>query len=127
MSRILLISTDAVLSDVLSKQFSLLGYEILSSSEPENLFKVISGFQPDLLIIDFILNEENGGALCHQVTSNPDTQLLPVVLLSDMSEVDRFSNKFGSDAVISKSSTPDELTGQILEIFEEISNSAEGE
>jgi hypothetical protein len=44
-----------------------------------------------------------------------------------MSEVDRFSNKFGSDAVISKSSTPDELTGQILEIFEEISNSAEGE
>lgn len=57
---------------------------------------------PELLIIDFILNDDNGGALCHQVKLDAKLHDLPVILLSEYTSLDRLAAKFGCSTVITK-------------------------
>ena len=119
MRRILLVSTDGVVLNLLTKKFALIGIEIHTLAKPELLFKEIGIYQPDLLILDFILKDVNAGALCHQVTSNPETKNLPVIILSEYSEMGRFPSKFGSVAIISKSLEPKVLIEQILAVLDD--------
>ncbi|HEY0244373.1 MAG TPA: hypothetical protein VGC01_02320 [Mucilaginibacter sp.] len=119
MRRILLVSTDTVVLNLLTKKFALLGLEMHTLAKPALLFKEISIYQPDMLILDFILKDVNAGALCHQVTSNPETKNLPVVILSEYPELGRFSGKFGSAAIIKKSLEPNVLIEQILAVLDD--------
>jgi DNA-binding response OmpR family regulator len=71
MKRILLISTDATVQELLCANSSLLNAEVEVNECTQDLLQKIKQHKPDVLVIDFILNDENGGGLCktHQQTT----------------------------------------------------------
>lgn len=67
-----------------------------------DVLREIKTRMPELLIIDFILNDDNGGALCHQIKLDARLHNLPVILLSEYTSLDPIAAKFGCSTVITK-------------------------
>jgi DNA-binding response OmpR family regulator len=118
MRRILAVSTERRLLDVLAHNLLRCDFVIETLTDTDILFEAIASYQPDLLLVDFILQHENGGAICHQVKCNPLTRDLPVILLSEYDGLDRFANKFGSCAIVKRSALFPALVDEIQQVFE---------
>lgn len=46
-------------------------------------FKTISKFNLDLVLMDVMLSDMDGRAICKNIKENPETENLPVILISD--------------------------------------------
>lgn len=102
MKEILVISSDRHFLREMKADVYFGGFVIKTIDDTRSLPERIKALRPDLLIIDFILNDNNGGSICHQLKSDPETHYLPVILLSDYSGLSRFSTKFGCGAILKK-------------------------
>ncbi|HEY9001550.1 MAG TPA: response regulator [Mucilaginibacter sp.] len=119
MKKILIVSSDRHLLGMLKHELSFRGYTIDTIDDPYSTTLLIQLFAPDLLIIDFILNDHNGGAISHQVKSDPETQHLPVILLSDYVLETHYPSRFGCDMVIEKTDEIQPLILGIQHLFQE--------
>lgn len=116
MKRILAVSTEPRLFDLLERNLSPYGFAIQVRPNADKLLHVIAQYQPEIVIIDFLLNDVNGGAICHQLKLDPRTADIPVILLSDYNDLERFNDKFGSAAIIKKSELFPALTDELLHL-----------
>ena|ERR1700753_1097019 len=119
MKKILIVSSDSGLLGLLNRELSHNGYSVLTECNPECTFADIEWFAPNLLIVDLILDEYNGGAISHQVKSDPQTHDLPVILLSEYERETHYPSRFGCDAVIRKTDDVMSLIRCVRRLFEE--------
>jgi len=103
MKKVLVLSTDAQLLAFLDSELSDKNLAVSVLQNPDDLQNALYSIAPDALIVDFYLNDINGGAICHQLKSDNKTHHLPIVMLTDEPQIARFSNKFGCDVLLSKS------------------------
>lgn len=80
--RILILDDDKDVLDVMEEALSYEGYDVRTITATENIFPLLEEFQPDLLMVDYLLQGINGGEICSQVKKNEQTCGLPVVILS---------------------------------------------
>ncbi|RYE14987.1 MAG: response regulator, partial [Sphingobacteriaceae bacterium] len=78
------------------------GYQVKTFTGTENIFLLIKEFDPNLIIMDYILNGINGGEFCRQVKNNPATAALPVMICSAFSRVIESLGDYGCDAFLAK-------------------------
>ena len=87
----------------------------------EDTLGEITMMQQDLILVDFLLGSINGGALCHQIRGHEPIKHLPVILLSDYPNMQRFSAKFGCNLIVPKPVEP----AQLIETFSAMLNKKE--
>lgn len=114
MKRILAVSNDQELLVLLDQQLSNHGFTLETMEAQKEMLEKIKTEKPDVLLIDFLLGDENAAAVCHQVTSDPDMHNVPVVILSDFPGIDELAVKIGTFAVIKKPMSAAELTAKII-------------
>lgn len=118
MKTILILATNTAVLTSLKENLSYFNFDIKTSNEPDLIFRAIIKYKPDLLLIDFILNEGNGGSVCHQVKCDLETRNLPVIMLSEYNELP-ISIKSGCNACISKPVNLYELLAKMDECLRE--------
>lgn len=116
MKNILVLSTDEQFLQRLRAELYQDDLIVSVLRQAVNLPKALDNVAPDLLLIDFFLNDVNGGAICHQLKSDSLTRDVPIILLADEPQITRFSNKFGCNAMLSKSSRPG-LLAETIELL----------
>ena len=114
--RILILEDDVAFARLLSETLKTLG-ECRFTSYPERLQEIIGEFSPTLLIVDYNLNHPtlDGIKATRLVRRNPETNLLPVLLLSgedDMSVIEE-AFRSGIDDYVIKPVIPRFLTAKI--------------
>jgi len=114
MKNILAVTTDKVVYGILNSGLTNLGFHVSTLTDPTSIVNAAISGCPDVVIMDFILDELNGGALCHQLKIDPATQYLPVFLLSEFPGLEKLAAKFGSDGVIDKTRPYPELMENLL-------------
>ena len=114
--KLLFICADLQFYNRVQTKLAAHGYEITLLQSPKNLFQELDVVKPDLLVIDFLLGDINGGTICHELKCNPKTHDLPVVILSDYSGLERFSSKFGCDHIFNKQTDSEELADRIASV-----------
>jgi DNA-binding response OmpR family regulator len=102
MRKVTLISPDETIIHLLKANTRILNIELEVIAYSGDVLLEIKMRMPELLIIDFILNDDNGGALCHQVKLDPKLHDLPVILLSEYTSLNPIAAKFGCSTVITK-------------------------
>src|SRR5690242_11563334 len=100
--KILIIDDDNDILDVMNEALTYEGYEVKGLPKTDNIFPEILQYQPDLVILDYILNGVNGGELCHQIKINRFTQRLPVILMSAYPRVLQSLGDYGCNVFIAK-------------------------
>lgn len=114
--RILILEDDVAFARLLSETLGGLG-ECRFTSYPERLHEIIREFTPTLLIVDYNLNHPtlDGIKATRLVRRNPETNLLPVLLLSGEDDMAVIEEAFhsGIDDYVIKPVIPRFLTAKI--------------
>lgn len=102
MSKVLLIDDDVDLLEVLESALAYFGFEVKTSSYTDDILSLVTIHQPDVVIIDYIMNGINGGEMCSMIKKKESTKNIPVIILSAYDKVINSLGDYGCDAFISK-------------------------
>ncbi len=78
------------------------GYEVRASATGKDIFTSIAEFNPDLILLDILLDELDGREICREVKENPDTSHIPVIILSAVPEIYNTITDVGANDIVSK-------------------------
>lgn len=82
MKRILVVDDDPDILEVFQLALEAGQYNVYPLLSPRYIFKTIKDYQPDLIILDIMLNGMDGRAVFKELRSNADTENIPVILAS---------------------------------------------
>ncbi len=113
MKRVLIIEPDTEFLSELRQKLSAYDLDVRAESDPENIFDEINTHQPDLILLNYILNEGNGGTMTHQIKTNPETREIPVIMMSDYPDISLLWKKFGCNDYVLKPVNHSQLVEKI--------------
>lgn len=115
--KILIVEDEEILLKVLSEQFERAGFDVSTASDGEEALKSLEKSKPDLVLLDIILPKINGFDVLKTMKENPDTQDIPVIIISNLGRDEDIKQaiKLGAVDYYIKVQHP------ILEIIEKVS------
>ncbi|EAW37253.1 response regulator [Lyngbya sp. PCC 8106] len=119
--RILLIDDEEDIRELLQMSLEMSSsWEILTAESGQEGIEMACTYQPDAIILDVIMPDMDGPTTFEQLQKNPETQNIPVILLTAKAKADeqpRYTN-LGVKAVLSKLINPLNFAEQLAEILE---------
>lgn len=82
MKKVLIVDDDPDVLEAVGLVLEQAGYEIYAISHSEETMAIISQFQPDLVVLDFLLSGANGGNIARKVRQQTTNKQLPIVMIS---------------------------------------------
>lgn len=115
-TKILLIEDEAAIADLLEYGLQKEGYNIQKASTSAEGLRRLELFQPDLLLLDWMLPDGNGLDICKKVTALYN---IPIVMLTAKSDItDKILGlEFGADDYITKPFDLREVVARIRTIL----------
>ncbi|WP_183548630.1 response regulator [Mucilaginibacter sp. AK015] len=107
---ILLVSNDAFTINLFKDCCFQLAVKGVTRQSSQGLLNTLYKHTPDLVIIDFILEDGNGGSACHQIKCDKYLHNLPVALLTEYDNLQRFAPKFGCTHLLNKPLSLNDMT-----------------
>jgi len=117
MNKVLLIDDDLDLLEVLSSALSYFGFEVKTSNYTDDILSLVTVYQPDLVIIDYIMEGVNGGEMCSAIKKKESTKNIPVIILSAYDKVIKSLGNYGCDLFISKPFDMHDLVNKIRQVI----------
>ena len=118
MKKVLILDNDEGVLDVMNEALNYEGFQVKIIEETDNIFAIIEGFDPDLIILDYLLSGINGGEICHQIKVNPKTTDLPVIIMSAYPRVIKSLGYYGCDDFIAKPFDLDDIVDRIKNLID---------
>ena len=96
------------------------GYEVISASDGALGLKLAQEEKPDIVFLDIILPEMHGFEVCKRIKENPETQNIPVIIVtaSGLQDVIEDEPDIKADGYVSKPYGLDDLINVIRKIEE---------
>ena len=114
--RVLIIDDDEGLNALLTEYLGRLGFTVRSANHPEAGLRALTADPPDLLILDIMLPEMDGLAVCRKVR---ESSRVPIVMLTARGDVaDRIQGlELGADDYLPKPFEPRELVARVQAVL----------
>lgn len=114
-SRILIVDDEPLNVDYLEQRLESFGYDTLSATDGRQALEEVAAHRPDLILLDVMMPKMDGFAVCRVLKDDPDTRLIPVVMMTALNAVeDRIKGiEAGADDFLSKPVDPRELMARI--------------
>jgi DNA-binding response OmpR family regulator len=115
-ARVLIIDDDERLNALLTEYLGRFGFSVQTVNHPDAGLRALSADPPDLLILDIMLPEMDGLAVCRKVR---ETSRIPIVMLTARGDVtDRIVGlELGADDYLPKPFEPRELVARIQAVL----------
>ncbi|MBN2406449.1 MAG: response regulator [Elusimicrobia bacterium] len=125
--RILVIDDDDTLAEVLKIRLQMQGYEVMVATNGKDGMRQVRQERPDLVILDITLPDVDGFYLCELLKNNPETQDIPVIMLTgrDMGHDFDMAMEKKADWYIVKPFDDAHLTKTIENLFRQIDRKKE--
>jgi CheY-like chemotaxis protein len=120
MRKILVVDDEAGIRTVLRLALTRAGYEVAEAEDGEQALERIADSLPDLVLLDVMMPGMGGCAVCQILRENPQTAVLPVIMLS--ARTDSRSRQAGLSAganlYLTKPLAPDLLLRAVADVLE---------
>lgn len=115
-TRVLIIDDDERLNALLTEYLSRFGFSVNTVNHPDAGLRALNADRPDLLILDVMLPETDGLAVCRKVR---ETSQIPIIMLTARGDVtDRIIGlELGADDYLPKPFEPRELVARIQAVL----------
>ncbi len=112
-NRILVLDDDPGILEVIDLSLTYCGFQVRPMLSGDNVFRMIDDFEPNLIILDYLLTGKNGGEICQDLKSDPLKKDIPVIMLSAHPEAAKRNSEYGCDSFLSKPFDLDRLVHEI--------------
>jgi two-component system alkaline phosphatase synthesis response regulator PhoP len=113
--KILVVDDEVYIVHILDFSLGMEGYEVVTALDGEEALAKVKKEQPDLIVLDIMMPKLDGYETCRILKSDPETQQIPVILLSAKGRnVDQqMGFQVGADDYITKPFSPRKLVERI--------------
>lgn len=121
MTKILIVEDDIVLQKSLSEYLSSEGFEIVCASNGEDGIKKAVSEKPALILLDIVLPKKDGYEVLQEIKASPETNTIPVVLLTNLNgvaDVERALELGATTYLVKADYKLEEVTSKIKEILD---------
>jgi DNA-binding response OmpR family regulator len=80
--RVLVADDDRELCATLEEAFARAGFSVVKAHDGKQCLEAVSASRPDVIVLDVLMPAMNGFEVLRKLRRNPDTELLPVVMLT---------------------------------------------
>lgn len=85
--RILVVDDDKHFTASLSRLLKTYAFTVEAINDPKHTFDHVASFKPDLVILDLKMPGMSGSSVAAQLSQNPETKNIPVIILSGLISV----------------------------------------
>lgn len=85
---ILIVEDERALRESISAMLELHGYKVILSENGKEGLEITHKHMPDLIISDIMMPEMDGFEFLHEIRSNPDTELIPIIMLTARADLE---------------------------------------
>jgi DNA-binding response OmpR family regulator len=100
--KILIIDDDYAVLEILNEWLSEDGFQVKTVPAIDDILGLIKKFNPQIILLDYLLKGVNGGDLCFKIKSSNKYRLLPVVIFSAFPESALSLERYKCDLFIQK-------------------------
>ena len=103
-AKILVVDDQVDNIELLSIMLTMQGYEVEQNSDGKLAIEMARSKSPDLILLDVCMPEISGFEICQELKSNQDTQNIPIIFLTALTEADSktIAFEYGADDYITK-------------------------
>ncbi len=101
---ILIVDDTAANLQILTSIVTSEGYNILLAQTGEEAIKIANDYHPDIILLDVMMPQMDGFAVCRQLKANPATRPIPVIFVTARTDVEAVEKGFdvGGDDYVPK-------------------------
>jgi DNA-binding response OmpR family regulator len=102
-SKVLIVDDETAILHALGLYLRQEGYSTEAIAKFDHyLAKMESSKLPDVIVLDILLNQEDGLQIAREIKESPKTKHIPVILISALPNVDKLALDVGADAFLAK-------------------------
>src|ERR1700748_2807503 len=80
--KILVLDDNQDIMEMIKEAMLSEGYQVKGITFTDDIITSVKQYNPDLVLMDYLLSGINGGEFCHQIKTHPETAHIRVVMLS---------------------------------------------
>ena len=113
--KLLLVEDDPALRELLGWNFEREGFDVAATADGEEALLLAEESPPDIVILDWMLEELSGIEVCRRMRRTPESSNLPIIMLTARGEeADRVRGlETGADDYVTKPFSPRELIARV--------------
>lgn len=117
---IIVVDDDKEVREIVTFALNCNGFEVAAASNGQQLHNLLASQVPDLIILDVMMPGQNGYQLFHFLRNNPDTQQIPIIIMTAHAEniYERISADLGAAKHVIKPFHPLDLVEKVRALLQ---------
>ena len=120
MKKVLIVDDEEDVLLMLGKRLTASGYSVITATNGKDAIALAKSQHPDIIVLDIIMPEMDGGEVMAELKEHPSTRSIPVILLTALfskAEEEKYGSMAGGNITLAKPLDAEKLLEQMKKLL----------